>query len=124
MIARGEQAMARLVEQDEGELSVHPVEEAVAEFFIEVDQDLDIGAGAEAVALVRQFVPQLPIIEYLAVADEEYAAVLVRQRLVAGRQVDDAQPAEAEPDAVIEKLAAIVRTPMRKRPCHGFDHVG
>ena len=49
----------------------------------------------------------------LAVEDDPDRAVLVAERLIAGREVDDAQPAVAEADAAVEIVAAGVGTAVR-----------
>ena len=123
LVAGCEQALAGLVEQDKCELAVHLVEEAVAVLFIKMDQDFDVCAGTEAVALADQVFAKRAIIENLAVTDEKQAVVLVGQWLVAGQQINNAQPTEAEPDTVLDKPAAIVGPAMRQHLRHGVDNI-
>ena len=51
----------------------------------------------------------------LAVEDDDDGAVLVEQRLLAGRDVDDRQAAVAEADARLEVQAALVRAAVQLR---------
>ena len=64
--------------------------------------------AAEAVAARLQFAPQLAEIVDLAVVGDDVAAVGRMHRLRAGlRQVDDRQPAMAEPDAGFRVAPAV-----------------
>ena len=74
----------------------------VAALFVEVDDDFGVGVRAEDVAARDQVASQLAVVVDLAVEDELDRAVLVGHRLVrGGAEVDDAQPAEAEPGAPV-----------------------
>ena len=57
----------------------------------------------------------------LAVEDDDDAAVLVVERLLAAREVDDRQPAMTEADAGLEMKAVAVRTAMLVREVHALD---
>ena len=73
-----------------------------------VDDHLGVAAGAEDVAQRLQLGHQLLEVVDLAVEDDADAAVLVEQRLLAGGDVDDRQPAMAEADARLDVDAALV----------------
>jgi hypothetical protein len=83
-----------------------------------MDQDFDIRLRAKAVSLRNHLRAKLAMIENLAVAHEKYGSILVRQRLIAGKQIYDTQPPEAQRKAVPDEMTAIVRTTMRKRLRH------
>src|SRR5262249_50886249 len=67
----------------------------------EVQGDLAVGAGAEAVP--PGFEVALGALEVvdLAVDDDPHRLVLAGDRLLAGRQVDDAEPGVAQPGAPV-----------------------
>ena len=56
----------------------------------------------------------------LAVEDDLDRPVLVAERLIAGREVDDAQPAVAEADPRVDEIAGGVRAAMRERDARRF----
>lgn len=63
-----------------------------------MDQDLAVRAGGEAVAARLELAADpLEVIE-LAVDHRVHRAVLTGERLIAGGEIDDAEPRVAEPD--------------------------
>ena len=71
-----------------------------------------------------ELVPQLAVVVELAVLDDGDAAVLVRDRLVAGREVDDREPTRCEPHAVVEEGAVRVGPAVDERPAHRRELIG
>ena len=61
---------------------------------------------------------QLAVVVDLAVLDDGRRAVLVRDRLVAGVEVDDREPPRREPDAAVDERALGVRPAVRERRRH------
>ncbi len=99
-IAHEQQAPPRPVPQRERE---HPAEarhRALAPLFVRVNDDFRVGVRAERVAARFELHSKLGEVVDLAVEDRPDRPVFVRQRLIAGRQVDDAEPAMPEADAV------------------------
>ena len=66
---------------------------------------------------------QLLVVVDLAVVDDADAAVLVVQRLLTGREIDDRQPLVAEPDAGLDVHALFVGAAMMLRVVHAREHV-
>jgi hypothetical protein len=83
-----------------------------------MQDDFCVGVCAEAPAAADQVLAQLDVIEDFAVERDMQCAVVVRHRLLTGREVDDAQARVAKPDAAIEVNALPVRSAMRD----GSDH--
>ena len=79
-----------------------------AVFFKPVQDDLGIAAGLKDVAARFQLGAQVHKVVNFAVEHADDGAVLVIHRLAAGRQVNDAQPAEAQRHRVGGGLAAQV----------------
>jgi hypothetical protein len=119
-----EQAIAHAVKQHESELTIYSAEKVIAQLLIEMDQDFNIGLRAKAVSLCNHFISELAMIEDLAVTNQKDGLILIRQRLVASKQVNDTQPPETESNTIIDKISAIVRATMRKRLRHCLDDVG
>ena len=65
---------------------------------------------------------QFLVVVDLAVEDDDDRAVFVEQRLLAGGEVDDGQPAVAEAHAGLEVQAAFVRPAVRLRLVHALQH--
>ena len=78
-----------------------------------MDDDFGVGMGSEPVAAAFELGAQRRKVVDLAVEDDPHRAVLVRQRLLPRGDVDDAQPAVAEPDAVAEEEAVGIGPAMR-----------
>jgi len=70
-----------------------------------MEDDFRVRTGTEAPALGDQLVAQFDIVEDFAIEDSPHRPVLVRNGLIAGGEVDDAQPCVAE-----------ARTPVRRGP--------
>src|SRR5207244_7234362 len=73
---------------------------------------------AEDVSIAAQCGAHVVVVVELAVLDRPDVSVLVRERLVAGLDVDDAQAPRAEGDPRREMRAAVVRAAVRHRVGH------
>ena len=90
---------------------------------VEVDDDLGVAVGRQAVAGPQQLAAQLGVVVDLAVEDDDDRAVLVVDRLVAGVEVDDPQPLDAEADAARHVQAARVRPAVLLGCAHADDQL-
>ena len=72
-----------------------------------MDDDLGIAARAKDMAERSEFGHQRLEIIDLAVEDDANRTILVVERLIAAREIDDGEPAVAEPDArpIVETVA-------------------
>jgi hypothetical protein len=72
-----------------------------AEFLVQAQRNLAVRARAEPMAALLQIAPlTLEVIKF-TVDDDMNAFVLVRDRLIAGCEVNNAQPRVSETDALI-----------------------
>src|SRR5204863_6463341 len=78
----------------------------------------------EGVPVALELVAQVGEVEDLAVLDDVERAVLVRDRLVAAREVDDGEPACGEGDRPVEVLAAAVGATVGEHPAHRRETLG
>ena len=125
-IARGEHPAVVIVPQHERELSAQLVQALRAEVLVQVQRDLAVRSRAQPVSrLLEPALRRLEIVE-LAVDDDPRALVLARDRLIAGRQVDDAEPRMPQRDAPISRqpLALTVRSAVIEPPGRALDEVG
>ena len=83
--------------------------------------DFGVAARVEDVPERLQLRDQLLVVVDLAVEDDDDRAVLVVERLLAGREVDDRQAAMTEPDARLEVHALAVRPAVRLRVVHALQ---
>ncbi len=97
---------------------------AVAPLFVPVDDRLGVRSGAVAVSDGLQLGPEVGVVVDLAVVADPHRPVLVAQRLLAGGQVDDAQPPVAEGCPVVEVEPLFVRPPVREDRRHPPSPVG
>ena len=89
--------------------------------FVQVGEDLGVARAAEAMPLRDQLGAQLDVVVDLAVQRRPDGAVLVGDRLVAGLEVDDAQPARADPHARLDVEAVGVGAAVCERVGHRVD---
>ena len=99
------------------------MDEVNAPLFVGVDDGLGVGLGFEGVAVGDELVADLGEIVGFAVVGDPDRPVLVGQGLVAGHQVDDAQPAVAQPDPVVDVDPLIVRAAVDDLPAHPGDEI-
>src|SRR5207245_2637195 len=83
--------------EGEGKLAAEVLQAAGAVVLVEVQGDLAVGSRAEAVAPPLQVAAESLEVVELAVDGDPPRAVLAGDRLVAGGQVDDAEPGVPEP---------------------------
>ena len=89
------------------------------------EQDLRVGAGAEAVASSLELGPQFAVVVDLAVVDEPVAAVRAREGLHPRvGQVEDGEPAERERAAVLGEGARAVGASVVEARRHRLDELG
>ncbi len=93
------------------------VEPAVVE---QPEGDLDVAAGAEAVA-ARELAPELAVVVDLAVEHDDGTVVLEPDRLRAGLEVDDREAAETERDVGVLVRPVVVGTAVDHRGRHARD---
>src|SRR5262245_11747595 len=80
-----------------------------------------IGAGAKAMAEAFELLAQLAVVVDLAVQDDPALAVLVRQGLMAGLEIDDREPAEPESEGAVQVDAVVVGAAMADARRHRFE---
>ena len=88
---------------------------------VEVDDHLGVALRREAVPAAAELGGQLLVVVDLAVQHDDDRAVLVEDRLVAGLEVDDSQPLDAEADAVVEEEAARVWAAVLDHRAHALE---
>jgi hypothetical protein len=88
---------------------------------VEMEVHLRVAARLEDVAAALELATQLGIVVDLAVLDDDARSVLVLDRLVAAREVDDRQAPRAERDGAVGVRAAAVGTAMHERAQHLVD---
>ena len=112
------------VPHGDGEHAAQPLPEARAPLFVAVHEHLGVAARAEAVACALELVHQLAVVVDLAVLDDGDGPVLVRDRLVAARQVDDRKAARRDPDGAVDVRALRVGAAVVERLRHPPQPLG
>jgi hypothetical protein len=83
----------------------------------------DESGPPEAVPFGDKLLAQITVIKYLAITDEENASILIRKRLIARKQINDAQPSETEPDPLVDHIATVIWATMRQRLRHCLNNI-
>src|SRR5262249_43343382 len=100
-VTGGEQGLVRLIPEHERELAAQLLHAMRAKFLVQVQCDLTVRTRPEQMSALLQLSSlALKVIE-LAVDNDMKPIVLVRDRLITGRKVNDAQPRMTETDALI-----------------------
>ena len=121
-VAREKQRLRLLVPQREGEHAAEALHARLAPLLPRVNDDFGVAARMEPVTGGREFRDQRLIVVDLAVEDDADRAVLVVQRLLARREIDDRESAVPESDARREVHSAFVRAAVMLRLVHASEH--
>ena len=112
--------MPPCIPQRNRELPIQVINESFAVLFIQVNDDFSVGLRIELVALLDQFVTQFNVVKNFAVEHHLDGPILVVNRLLASRKIDDAQARVGESNRAINQYAGSVRTTMMQ----ARDHCG
>ena len=96
-------------------------DETGAKFLVEVNQGLGVTVGAKAMTSRHEILPKRLVVVDLAVENDPDGAVLIRDRLVAARKVDDAEAPHAETHGAFGVEALIVGPAMPDLVAHRLD---
>ena len=121
MVAGQHHPLPRPVQQRDGKHAVQALREIDPVLLPQVNDDFRIRRRPEPVALRLQLVTQLAVVVDLTVEDYRYAAILIRDRLMAGLQIDDGEAAHAERDRIVHQQTVVVRTAVHQRVAHPLD---
>src|SRR5207237_4527280 len=99
--ARQHASAPRLVPDREAEHPLEPRDGVRAEPLVEGNDRFDVAVRAEGIAPCGRFLPQRRRIVDLAVADHPDLAVGALERLVAGREIHDGEPARTHARALV-----------------------
>jgi len=100
-VARREEPLIAGIPDDERKLATQVMQALGTEVLVEMQCHLAVGPGAEAVApRLEASANPLEVVELTVMHDDD-RAVLVRDRLIARREVDDRQPRVTKPDPTV-----------------------
>ena len=79
-----------------------------------MSEDLCVTTGSETVTASVQVGAQSTVVVDLAVLDDGHRAVLVRERLITGFEVDDGEPSRGDRRRAVHVDAAAVRSAVQE----------
>ena len=123
-VARQHQPTVPVVPHRQAEHSFEPTHAVRAEALIQRNDRLDITRRAERITGEGILAAQLGRVVDLAVADHPDGRIGALERLVAGGQVHDGEPAGAQARALVTHDALSVGPPVGERGGHGGHAVG
>ena len=88
-----------------------------------VNDSFSIAVGIELVAELFEFFAQLAIVVDLAVENNPCRAVLIMNRLLSVREIDDREPSHRQSHAIAEIETVIVRTAMTNGLIHAREQL-
>ena len=100
-VAGGEDRPVGFIPKHKSEFAAQSVQALRAEIFIEMQSDLAVGSGAQAVTRLFEFALDRFIAVEFAVDDDPGLFVLAGDRLISGCEIDDAEPRVAEGNAAV-----------------------
>ena len=121
-VAGEKQRFAVAVPEGEGEHAAKAVDTRCAPGFPGVDDDFGVATSVEDMTERLQFWNEFLIVVDFAVENDADRLVFVIERLLAGGQIDDREPAVAEADARFDMQAAFVRAAMKLRFVHAMEN--
>ena len=120
-VAREHEAAAPLVPDRDREHPAQPLRELEAVLLVQVDERLGVRVRPVRVARAHELARELRVVVDLAVLDDDAAAVLVEDRLVAAGEVDDGQPPRRERHRPLDVLAGAVGAAVLERRAHPLE---
>src|SRR6185437_620070 len=120
-VAGEEQRLLGCVPQGEGEHAAKAREAVLAPFLPGMNDDLGIAMGTETMPLSRELGHEFAGIINLAIEGDGNRAVLVEQRLLPMRDIDDGEAPVAESDAGGDMKTAAVGAAMRDAVGHAAE---
>ena len=111
-VACQEQRFLIAIPQREREHATEALDTGFAPLFPGMHDDFSIAARAEGMAQRLQLGNQIDEVINFAVEHHHHTAVLVEQRLVAGRKIDDGQPLVRQPYTGFRMQAGFIRAAM------------
>ena len=122
-IAREDQPALPRVPDCEGEHPAQPIHEVDAPLLVPVDEHFGVAGRSEAVSVRLELLAHLGEVVDLAVEDRPYGAVFIRERLVAGGKIDDAQAPMPQPDPFPEIETVRVGPAVPDGICHRAEQI-
>jgi hypothetical protein len=86
-----------------------------------MDENFRVASRRESMAAALEVGPQFAIVVDLPVLDDLDRSVLVADRLVSARQIDDRKPSHRERDRAVDERAGAVRPSVDEGLVHGSD---
>ena len=120
---QNESAPTRIPESDRKH-AVEVADEVEPVIFVQVDEDLGIGACVKVVAACFQLAPEFGDVIDLAVVNRPHGPIFVVDGLLAGVEIDNREAPHGEADVTLEIDAVVVRTPVDEGRTHGGDRRG
>jgi hypothetical protein len=111
------------IPDSEAEHTSQEIHTAYPMVLVQVDDDFDIRIGPETMAGGLQVSTQFLVVVDFSIAHNRDRAIFIRNRLIAGLQVNDAQSAEAETDAWLNKVPVPIRSTVSHHICHAMKHI-
>ena len=117
-IAREQQSPFRRIPDGKREHAAKPVNAIVTPLLVGVHDGFSVRLRTVAVPAILEVTPDRGVVVDLPVVDDPDRAVFVRERLLAGAQVDDTQTPVSEDGVRVAVQTDLVRSPMRKDVTH------
>src|SRR5579884_357693 len=117
-VASAKQGSLLSVPDGEGEHATKKLKAAGSMLLVRMNDGFGVAARHVAVARALQRRTDIGVVEDLAVVNDDLGAGLIRHRLMAAGDVDNAQPPVPQRDMLIGEAAEIIGTPVTDRRSH------
>ncbi len=93
------------------------------ELLVQVNDDFRVRVAVERVATLEQLLRERAVVVDLPVEDNLKGFVFIVDRLLAGLEIDDAEPSHAEAHASVEKEPLVVGAAVSNGVAHGPENL-
>lgn len=121
LVPRGDELLACNVPDGEREHAVQSLEDASAPLFEAMENHLGIASGAKPMSGGGELLSKFVVIVDLAIEDDPCRFVFIRDRLMATRYVNDAEPTHPERHGPGDHEAIVIGSAMGDSIAHGLD---
>src|ERR1700691_6778442 len=120
-VAGDQQFSAAFIVEGKGEHAAQLVDAFRAHFLVEMDNHFGVSVRSQAMAAAQKLSAEFGEVINLSVENYPDGAILVKDRLMAARQIDDTEAAHSEAGSIFDKDSFVIRAAMHDGLAHAVN---